>query len=80
MHDAETKPYRIEGSAEYNEVRLPHQINRFVTYQIPETETERRIVLELQSQKCTKTCKKKGPECRFGFPRLPSNETVFSSI
>ena len=32
----------------------------------------------MQSHKCSKTCKKKGPQCRFGFPRLPSNKTLIS--
>ena len=31
-----------------------------------------------QSHKCTKTCRKKGPDCRFGFPRMPSNKTLVS--
>ena len=31
-----------------------------------------------QTHTCTKTCRKKGPECRFGFPRLPSNKILIT--
>ena len=47
-------------------------IDEHVTCEVPEDPELRKTVQELQTHTCTKTCKKKGPECRFGFPRLPS--------
>ena len=48
-----------------------------MTCQVPVDEKARKTAQDLQSHKCTKTCRKKGPECRFGFPKLPSNTTIF---
>ena len=53
-------------------------IDEFVSCELPEEQELRQTVQELQSHKCTKTCKKKGPNCRFGFPRLPSKRTLIS--
>ena len=36
------------------------------------------IAKEVQVHKHTKTCKKKGTVCRFGFPRFPSKQTIIA--
>ena len=36
------------------------------------------IVEEVQVHHHTKTCYKKGKDCRFGFPRLPSEKTIIA--
>ena len=36
------------------------------------------IVEQVQVHHHTKTCYKRGKECRFGFPRLPSEKTIIS--
>lgn len=59
-------------------------IDRYVTCAIP-TENDdaelRKTVLEVQqhSKKHSKSCKKKGTECRFNFPRPPSVKTFITS-
>ncbi|XP_062571568.1 uncharacterized protein LOC134233602 [Saccostrea cucullata] len=59
-------------------------IDRYVTCELP-SETEdpelRNIVLAVQqhSRKHSKSCRKKGTECRFNFPRPPSSRTFISS-
>ena len=70
----------IEGTFEFNteSENLQKLIDRFVTCELPEEPKLRATVVELQTHKCTQTCWKKGPKCRFGYPRLPSNETLIS--
>nr|XP_034317093.1 uncharacterized protein LOC117686351 [Crassostrea gigas] len=58
-------------------------IDRYVTCAVP-TENEdselRKIVLDVQqhSKKHSKSCKKNGKECRFNFPRPPSQRTFIT--
>ena len=70
-----------EGTFEYdtnNKDFLKH-IDQHVTCELPEDDPElRKLVEDLQRHKCTHTCKKRGPDCRFGFPRLPSKETLIT--
>ena len=70
-----------EGTFEYdtnNQGFLDH-IDQHVTCELPNDDPElRKLVEDLQWHKCTHTCKKKGPDCRFGFPRLPSKETLIT--
>ena len=41
--------------------------------------TTRDIVMEVNKhQHFTKSCRKKGPKCKYGFPRLPTTKTVIS--
>ncbi|XP_061169173.1 uncharacterized protein LOC133178496 [Saccostrea echinata] len=59
-------------------------IDRYVTCALPSEMDDfdlRKTVLEVQqhSKKHSKTCKKKGTECRFNFPRPPSQRTFIST-
>ena len=36
------------------------------------------IASEVQKHRCTKCCKKYSEECRFGYPKLPSPETIIA--
>ncbi|XP_062572298.1 uncharacterized protein LOC134234263 [Saccostrea cucullata] len=59
-------------------------IDRYVTCAVPSDNDDpelRRSVLEVQqhSKKHSKSCKKKGTECRFNFPRPPSQKTFITS-
>ena len=78
MKDDEIEPYRIENSAEHKLDKLPDLIDEFSSCELPEEPKIRKTVLDLQTHKCSKTCRKKGPECRFGFPRLPSKRTIIA--
>ena len=50
-----------------------------VTVEIPEEEPLRSIVLQVQKHKHTATCRKRTAHaCRFGFPKLPSEETIIA--
>ena len=71
---------RIEGKLDFdpNSDKLKTLIDEFFTCELPLEEDLRITVQELQTHKCTKNCKKKGPQCRFGFPRLPSKKTLVS--
>ena len=71
---------RIEGKPDFdpNSDKLKTLIDEFVTCELPLEEDLRITVQELQTHKCTKNCKKKGPQCRFGVPRLPSKKTLVS--
>ncbi|XP_062588390.1 uncharacterized protein LOC134250047 [Saccostrea cucullata] len=59
-------------------------IDRYVTCSVPADSDDpelRKSVLEVQqhSKKHSKSCKKKGTECRFNFPRPPSQKTFITS-
>ena len=61
-----------------NDEFLDH-IDQHVTCEIPDDDPPlRKLVEDLQKHRCTHTCKKKGPRCRFGFPRLPSRKTLIT--
>ena len=77
MKDDAIGPYLVDGSSEFTE-KVPDLIDKFVSCSLPDDEQDRKIVQDLQSHKCTKTCTKKGPHCRFGFPKLPSNKTLIA--
>ena len=58
-------------------------IDRHITCALPSEETDkelRQIVLDVQqhSKSHSKSCRKKGTECRFNFPRPPSECTFIS--
>ncbi|XP_061175927.1 uncharacterized protein LOC133184868 [Saccostrea echinata] len=58
-------------------------IDRYVTCAVPSESDDaelRKSVLEVQqhSKKHSKSCKKKGTECRFNFPRPPSQKTFIT--
>ncbi|XP_056004163.1 uncharacterized protein LOC130049939 [Ostrea edulis] len=60
-------------------------IDRYVACAVPSESDDpelRKSVLEVQqhSKKHSKSCKKKGTECRFNFPRPPSQKTFITSI
>ncbi|XP_062598312.1 uncharacterized protein LOC134259730, partial [Saccostrea cucullata] len=60
-------------------------IDRYVTCALPSEIDDsdlRKTVSEVQqhSKKHSKTCKKKGTECRFNFPRPPSQRTFITSL
>ncbi|XP_052692014.1 uncharacterized protein LOC128170074 [Crassostrea angulata] len=59
-------------------------IDRYVTCAVPSESDDaelRKSVLEVQqhSKKHSKSCKKKGTECRFNFPRPPSQKTFITN-
>ncbi|XP_052681371.1 uncharacterized protein LOC128162243 [Crassostrea angulata] len=59
-------------------------IDRYVTCAVPTESYDaelRKSVLEVQqhSKKHSKSCKKKGTECRFNFPRPPSQKTFITN-
>ncbi|XP_062618486.1 uncharacterized protein LOC134280065 [Saccostrea cucullata] len=69
---------------EHGEESVCDFIDKYVSCELP-SETEdpelRNIVLAVQqhSKKHSKSCRKKGTECRFNFPRPPSLRTFISS-
>lgn len=74
----------IEGAPkldEDGETAVCEFIDKYVTCEIPLEDEDadlRKIVLDVQqhSKKHSQSCRKKGTECRFNFPRPPS-ETTF---
>jgi len=56
-------------------------VDKYVSCSLPDEETQNdlhKLVTELNTHKHTKTCKKHGSECRFGFPRPPSPTTLIA--
>ncbi|XP_062614683.1 uncharacterized protein LOC134276442 [Saccostrea cucullata] len=58
-------------------------IDKYVTCKIPSEDEDselRKIVLDVQqhSKKHSQSCRKKGTECRFNFPRPPSEKTFIT--
>ena len=84
IHDDIMKNYYKEGTYEYDTDKLPELVNKIVTCELPWLAQDlpdypsRRVVQDLQSHTCSKTCKKKGTNCRFNYPRMPSEETIIS--
>ena len=80
MKDEKLEKCRIKGTCDFdpNSRDLKELKDEYVICELQEDEDFRKTVKELQTHKCSKTCKKKGPHCRFGFPRLPSNNTLIS--
>ncbi|XP_061170933.1 uncharacterized protein LOC133180419 [Saccostrea echinata] len=68
---------------EDSEETICHFIDRHITCALPSNDTDqelRQIVLDVQqhSKGHSKSCRKKGTECRFNFPRPPSECTFIS--
>ena len=86
LHDDIVAPFLKENSFEYktredlgpNEKGLDTLIDQHITCHLPEDEKMGKIVKDLQSHAHSKSCHKKGSECRFDFPKMPSNKTVIS--
>lgn len=60
-------------------------IDKYITCSIPEENEDselRKIVLDVHqhSKKHSKSCKKNGAECRFNFPRPPSQRTFITDV
>ncbi|XP_062576240.1 uncharacterized protein LOC134238134 [Saccostrea cucullata] len=69
---------------EHGEKAVCDFIDKYVTCEVPSEEDDpdlRDTVLSVQqhSKKHSKSCRKKGTECRFNFPRPPSQCTFISS-
>ncbi len=69
---------KIEGTNEYDEGKLCLLIDSLITCERPSDKFLKKIVDEVQTHHHTKSCKKYGDSCRFGYPRLPSKETLIS--
>ena len=52
---------------------------KLISCKIPENDEDlKKKVIKLQTHKHSATCWKKGPKCRFNFPRLPSDECLIA--
>ncbi|XP_062597817.1 uncharacterized protein LOC134259232 [Saccostrea cucullata] len=79
--------YWIENAPKLNEhgkEEVCKFIDKYVSCALPSESVDpelRNIVLAVQqhSKKHSKSCRKKGTECRFNFPRPPSQRTFISS-
>ena len=78
IKDDVMKSFLEPGTFNYKISELPKLINKFISCKLPENEELRKVVEDLQTHSCTKSCRKKGPTCRFGYPRLPSDETIIA--
>ena len=76
----------IDGSPKLDEdgvTAVCQFIDKQVTCEIPSEDEDaalQKIVLDVQqnSKKHSKSCRKKGTECRFNFPRPPSERTFIT--
>jgi hypothetical protein len=63
----------------YNE-NVIELIDKLITCKLPEDDEELlKKVTEVQKHGHSKSCRKYKNFCRFGFPRLPSDETIIAS-
>ena len=76
--DETIQDYLKENSFEYETGKVTELIDKHISCKLPEDQELLKLVQDLQTHKCSKTCKKKGPKCRFGFPRMPSFETLIA--
>ena len=76
--DETIQDYLKEDSFEYKTGKITELIDQHISCKLPEDKELCKLVKDLQTHKCSKTCRKKGPKCRFGFPRLPSTETLIA--
>ena len=75
----ELKKRGIKGDLYYFEKESLKLADEVVTCKIPDDDEElKKIVLDVQIHKHTKSCKKYNGVCRYGFPRFPSPRTVLA--
>ena len=74
------EPYMMEDGFTYDLDKLPELVDRFVTCEIPEEPHMKKLVEDLQTHSHSKSCKKKGVDCRFDNPKLPSNRTLIARV
>lgn len=77
--------YWVENAPKFgkdDDERISEFIDKYVSCAVPSDDQPdlRKIVLEVQqhSKNHSKSCRKKGTECRFNFPRPPSHRTFIS--
>ena len=74
------KEFGIEGPLAENKEKVTNLANLLTTCKIPkDDENFADVVTMVQKHKHTKSCKKYGTDCRFGFPKLPSEKTIVAS-
>ena len=82
LRDEVIKPYLQNNSFEYQihkgEGGLHELIDRHISCKLPEDKKMHATVRDLQTHAHSKSCHKKGKDCRFDFPKMPSNRTIVS--
>ena len=68
----------ITGEMMANEDATLKLVDELVTCKIPDDDTLKQIVMDVQQHKHTRSCLKYQGECRYGFPRLPSSKTLIA--
>ena len=63
MRSDEMKNCYSEGTNEYEVSKVVELIDKYVTCQIPDDQVTKKIVEGTQTHSCTKTCRKKEPDC-----------------
>ena len=73
-------PLFLESLSHLEEkARMCHIIEQFVTCELPhEADPFYSTVSEVQTHNHTKNCRRKTELCRFGYPRLPSEQTIIA--
>ena len=67
----------LTGNLMDNELEALKLVDELVTCKIPDNDEQlKKIVLEVQQHKHTKSCLKYNGVCRYDFPRLPSPHTI----
>ena len=71
--------FEEDGSFNINSKDFPNLINEWTSCSLyTDDEKVNKIVRAVNIHEHRETCKKKGTDCRFDFPRLPSNKTCVS--
>jgi hypothetical protein len=83
LSDTEREAFNKVFSSEFTEndeefKTVVNFIDNFTTCGIPEDETLNKFVKEVQRHNHTKACQKYENNCRFGFPKFPSEKTIIA--
>ena len=81
LNDEVITPYLKNDSFEYqthDDGGLTELINKHITCKLPDDKKMCKTVKDLQTHAHSKSCHKKGKDCRFDFPKMPSNKTIIS--
>ena len=72
------KSVKQKGTNDFDEEKLCLLIDTLISCERPSSGFLKKVVDEVQTHHHSKTCKKYGDTCRFGYPRLPSKKTLIS--
>ena len=79
LQQEDIRPF-LEADGTFNKETISKLIDEWISVSIKTGDaTLDNLVKDLNTHKHSKSCKKYGTECRFHFPRFPSDETLIAA-